>query len=635
MKIRIALFTFWMLCIGFLAKAQIETVTLEEIVVKGLPFEKFSSGSKIQKADSVNLELLGQGTLADYMQQNTTVYIKEQGNKMLASVSFRGTGSSHTAVFWSDINLNSLTLGSTDFNEIPLFLFDDITVQYGGASSLHGSDAIGGSIHLSSSPSWIKGSKIQFRQDFGSYGNLFSGVKMDIGNGRWESKTRIFNRMLKNNFNYTITDRIGDKYEIEQQNAGVHNVGVLQELNGKITKNSTLSMKAWMGSNYHQIQPIEVSSPGQLQTGDEILDKNLRLVTEYEHFFSKGILSSSIGYVWDYQLFNDAERIETKRTVANLSYEWIIGDKTTIKSGGNAQYIVPKVWSYREDLTEWRGDVFISLNQVLMKNWQINLNARQTFVPFTTAPIAPSISSSYLLQKEDLKLTFRGQLERSYRIPTFNDRYWGEQGRNDLSSENGYSMELGHNLEWIISDYTIDFDVATYYMIVDDWIAWKPSGSLWRPYNLKKVKASGVELNGKLTFPISHGLLDLGAMYAYNKSILLEGISENDPSVGFQLPYTPLNRFGIHANITYKKLFLGVNAFYTGMRYGIDVINEEVPDFLLTNITVSKNIHVGKQNFSIEGQVLNVLDVSYQNVNRYAMPGRNFLISLKFLINNK
>jgi vitamin B12 transporter len=136
------------------ALAQMKTVELEEVVIESMPFEKFVSGSKIEKSDSLEMARLGNRTLADYLAQNSTVYIREQGNAMLASVSFRGTGASHTGVFWHGININSLTLGSTDFNSVPIFLFDQVAVQYGGASSLHGSDAIGGSVHLSSKPQW-------------------------------------------------------------------------------------------------------------------------------------------------------------------------------------------------------------------------------------------------------------------------------------------------------------------------------------------------------------------------------------------------------------------------------------------------------------------------------------------------
>ena len=618
---------------AFHSLAQMKTVELHEVTIEALPFEKFTTGSKTKKSDSLQMVVLGQGTLSDYMQQNTTVYIKERGNKMLASVSFRGTGSSHTGVFWHGINLNSLTLGNSDFNGFPLFLFDDITIHYGGASSLHGSDAIGGSIHLGSRPAWTDGSSIQFQQDFGSFGNYFTGVKVNLGNGKWESKTRIFNRLLKNNFTYSITDRIGDNYEVKQKNAEVHNYGLLQEFNRKISGSGFLSLKGWMGRNYHQVQPLMVTHQRENQSGDEIEDKNLRLIAEYEHFFKHGQLSTGMGYVWDYQLFNETDVIETKRLLGNLSYEWNLSDKTVLKAGGSTKYIVPKVWSYEDDLTEWRGDVFISANQELITNWQLSGNARKTFVPFTTSPVAPSISTSYLIEHGELNVIFRAQIERSYRIPTFNDRYWGEQGRPDLKSENGYSHELGHNLEWEHGDFSMDFDVAVFYMKISDWIAWKPSGNLWRPYNLKEVKVSGVELSGKTNWIFNRTEIELSGMYAYNRSILLQGISENDPAIGSQLPYTPIHRFAISASLLMKSYRFSIHGNYTGMRTGIDIINEEIEEFFILNFTMSKNFSIGKQMLSVEGQVINIMDISYQNVHRYAMPGRNYLISVNFFFN--
>jgi iron complex outermembrane receptor protein len=270
-----------------------------------------------------------------------------------------------------------------------------------------------------------------------------------------------------------------------------------------------------------------------------------------------------------------------------------------------------------------------------VKNWQINLNARKTFVPFTEAPIAPSFSSSYLINKGNTSLTFRAQVERSYRVPTFNDRYWGDQGRPDLKSEQGYSIELGNNFQQKFNSSVLEFDVSAYYMKVDDWIAWKPAGNVWRPFNLKKVEATGIEWNGKFKQSIGNVNFELGGLYAYNRSVLLEGISENDPAVGYQLPYTPKHRAVLYANLIYKTYRFSMNNNYTGSRYGIDVINEEIDDFFITDIGVSKNFSIGNQLLSLEGQVLNVFDAEYQNVKRYAMPGRNYLISVNFFINNE
>jgi vitamin B12 transporter len=616
------------------ALAQMKTVELEEVVIESMPFEKFVSGSKIEKSDSLEMARLGNRTLADYLAQNSTVYIREQGNAMLASVSFRGTGASHTGVFWHGININSLTLGSTDFNSVPIFLFDQVAVQYGGASSLHGSDAIGGSVHLSSKPQWTDGTHLQLRQDVGSFGHFFTGGKVRIGNGKWESKTSVFNRSLKNNFTYQITDRLGEVYEIEQGNSQAHNYGVLQEVNGKTSKSGQLSLKGWYGSNYHQIQPLMITFPEQAQEGDEILDRNLRLVAEYAHFFSKGVLSTGAGYVWDYQLFNESDVIETQRGFANAQYEWNLGQNSILMAGGTGSYIVPNVWSYESDLSEWRSDVFVSFRQKLLKDWTFNLNARKTFVPFTDTPLAPSFSTSYKIANKYSLMLIRGQVEKSFRVPTFNDRYWGDQGRRDLNSENGYSTELGYNFQLFSESSKLEFDLSAYYMRVEDWIAWKPDGTIWRPYNLKEVESSGVETRMSYTHSFSKVDLELGGMYAFNRAILLRGITENDAAIGYQLPYTPAHRSGLFMNLIYNGFRLSIYNTFTGKRLGIDVINEEVDAFMLTDLHLSKNIILGKQQLAIEGQVRNLFDVHYQNVNRYAMPGRNFLLSVNFFIND-
>jgi iron complex outermembrane receptor protein len=219
-------------------------------------------------------------------------------------------------------------------------------------------------------------------------------------------------------------------------------------------------------------------------------------------------------------------------------------------------------------------------------------------------------------------------------VPTFNDRYWGEQGRNDLNSEQGYSLEIGHNFQHHLENGKLELDIAGFYMNVDDWIAWKPAGNLWRPFNLKQVESSGVEFRGNIGQKFNYFDIEVGGMYAYNRAILLKGIAADDPAVGYQLPYTPEHRGVLYANFGYKDYRLSINNNFTGERSGIDVINEKINGFLLTDLHLSKNFRLGKQLLSVEGQVLNVFDLEYQNVRRYAMPGRNYLVSINFFVNN-
>ena len=218
-----------------LAQDSLRTYQLNEITVSSLPFKKFAAGTRIQQFDSLQKNQVPQSNLSDFLLQNTAIYLKEYGNGALSTISMRGTGSQHTAVMWNGINLNSMSLGESNFSNYPIFLFDDIEVQYGGASSLLGSDAIGGSVHLVSEPSWTQGVAGEVQQDIGSFGNLFSGLKLRLGNGHFESKTTFFNFNLNNNFKYTIHDRLDNEYHITQSNASVHNYGLLQEINYRFT----------------------------------------------------------------------------------------------------------------------------------------------------------------------------------------------------------------------------------------------------------------------------------------------------------------------------------------------------------------------------------------------------------------
>ena len=145
---RIILFTGLLFLISLGARAQVgDTTYLKEVSVYGLPVTSYATGSKVVQIKSGE-EVT---TLSDKLIDETSFYLKTYGNNQLSTITIRGTTASQTAVLWNGININSPTLGQTDFSLIPLFLFDDVSVQYGTGSALYGSDAIGGSIMIGQS----------------------------------------------------------------------------------------------------------------------------------------------------------------------------------------------------------------------------------------------------------------------------------------------------------------------------------------------------------------------------------------------------------------------------------------------------------------------------------------------------
>src|SRR5688572_6926564 len=125
---RFILFAGLLFLISIGAFAQLgDTTYLKEVSVFGLPVTSYATGSKVLQVKSGE-EV---ATLSDKLIDETSFYLKTYGNNQLSTITIRGTTASQTAVLWNGININSPTLGQTDFSLIPLFLFDDVSVQYG------------------------------------------------------------------------------------------------------------------------------------------------------------------------------------------------------------------------------------------------------------------------------------------------------------------------------------------------------------------------------------------------------------------------------------------------------------------------------------------------------------------------
>lgn len=91
----------------------------------------------------------GQTTLVELLQQQPGIEITNNGGAGKASGIFmRGTNSGHVVVLIDGIRVQSATLGTTTFENIPLNQIDRIEIIRGPASSLYGQDAIGGVIQL-------------------------------------------------------------------------------------------------------------------------------------------------------------------------------------------------------------------------------------------------------------------------------------------------------------------------------------------------------------------------------------------------------------------------------------------------------------------------------------------------------
>ncbi len=128
-----------------------ENIELDDVVVTASRIEEPLSATlrDVSVIDREQIERAGQSTLVEILQTQPGIEITNTGGEGKASAIFmRGTSSNHVLVLIDGVRVNSATLGTTTFENIPVALIDKIEIVRGPATSLYGQDAIGGVIQI-------------------------------------------------------------------------------------------------------------------------------------------------------------------------------------------------------------------------------------------------------------------------------------------------------------------------------------------------------------------------------------------------------------------------------------------------------------------------------------------------------
>jgi vitamin B12 transporter len=618
-------FIIGLIILSLVTKAQSDTTMyLKEVKVYGLPLSRYAPGGKIQHISGKDQST----TLTDMLGSESPLYFKTYGNGQLATVAFRGTSASHTAVLWNGINVNSPTLGQTDFSLWPSFLLDEVSLQYGAGSALYGTDALGGSVLLNQSlPQFKKQKKILFRQEAGSFGHWLSGIQAAYGNERIELRTKVFYRALENNFSYT-SPKVG--FKKKQHDASVESYGLDQQLHWKISEQQTVSAEGMYTYNFREIQqPVTNNDPGEV-----IKDRNTRFSLSYTNDFRKGgSLYATVGFIQNDQVYNRNSTTRSDQLTALVQYDQDVGKRSSLRIGSNWTKYFSKSNGFAGRLTEDRYDAFLSFRHRVKSWWLSSLNLREAAYAGQLAPFAPSWGNELTaVAKQDWKILFKTQLARAYRVPTLNDRYWVPGGNLDLKSETGINAEIGAEVRLRKKRNDLSFELNHHRLWVDQWIIWLPNlNGLWTPSNLSTVHVRGIEASLNETFRNEQFILKMGASYAYTRSINQQGLNETDIiTVGKQLPYVPIHSGNAFAKIEKKLWSLEIQTNYTGLRY-TTLDNEDyqaLKAYTLLSTSVGKRFVFLRSEMHLRFAANNLFNTYYENIENRAMPGINFTTAL-------
>jgi len=546
--------------------------------------------------------------LTDLLQQQTTIYFKQNGYGMVSSPAFRGTTASQTAVVWNGININSQLTGQTDFNTLLTANFSSVNIKSGGGSVLYGTGAIGGSIHLSQNLSSPVEEQHQFQTGYGSF-NTF------------EARYSYQNQFDNLEFKLAYARRQSDNdYDIPSQNR--------QNENGQFQMNSLDAVMTFDLSETNQLKYF-----GNYTFGE----RNFSLIrasdpkTKYDNTGSRNMIEWQS--TWDdfqsnlkaayltesFTFFDNLNRNTSSSSEVEtqwLQYEfWYKLKKIRFNAVLNYQSSQAQGNQLANAQRDIAGVSFLFQHQINDK-FEYEVTLRQDANDDFENPFLFSLGTEYGFNK---KWSLRWHASKNYRLPTFNDLFWINGGNPELKAETAYQTELGSdfkfgNFKWSATGFFND---------ITDMIRWLPNANgIWRPRNTDEVQTYGIETGLDYRYLLSDkSYFDFKTQYAYT-------VSENQDT-GNQLIYMPFHT--ANAQLMYTKSQWSANLFWlfngsVFTRTDNDPAHQ-VSGYNLFDAQISWRIP-GFFNSKLSLRAYNLFDLAYEAVDNRPMPGRSFTLNL-------
>ncbi len=595
-------------------RAQLDSLqVLPEVVVSDEKLRDFSPGLAIEKiSDSVITK--SSSSLTQLAQQETLIYLRENGPGGVSSPSLRGTTAQQTAVVWNGININSQLNGQTDFNTIATRNYDNISLRTGGGSIPYGSGAIGGSVHLNNDIRFGKRFENDLFLSYGSFNTTEAQFTSTYGTEGFYLNAGIDYRSSDNDFEYLDTELFNENGEFENTNLNL-NVGVQlsQKQLLKLYHNSFIGNRNFARTLTAPSDDGFTDRNARTLVEWDVLDKKwdskLRVAHIFEQFqfFPNGLQDtiSTIGKAIRYTTNYDF----TYRFTKNTSLKTIVDYTTVTADGTNSSRAARNIFS---GVALW--------SHRLSSKLSYGAQVRQELTNDYDSPLLLGVGVEYAFAKAySLKLN----ASQNYRIPTFNDVFWqgaGAVGNPDLLPESSNQLELGHS----ITVKNLELGLQTYYISTEDLIVWLPNSmGIWSPINVNSTEHYGAELNAKYQYTFNEHTFSARGNYGYTKAINTE--TEN------QLIFVPEQKVTAAIGYHFKKWTGYYQFLYNDKVYTTSDQSSSIPGYAVSNLGVSYKVLQNNANqLSLALRANNIYNKNYQTVAFRPNPGRNFLIQTSY-----
>ena len=639
------------------------TYSIPEITVSDIyQTREVRSTAPLQVFSKDALKNLHALQVSDAVKHFAGVTVKDYGGiGGLKTVSIRSLGAQHTAVGYDGITLTDCQTGQIDIGRFSLDNVDQLSLSNGQSDNIFQPArffAAAGILNIQTlTPRFEKEKTTNISASFktGSWGLVNPSILLEQQlNSKWTVSAN--GEWMSSDGHYPYTLHYGDAKEDltsreKRKNTDVQTFRAEAGLYGIFSDKEQYRLKAYYFQSSRGLpKATTLYNDHSLQ---QLWDKNTFVQSQYKKEFSRQwVFQSSAKWNWSYQRYLDPDTPNSKgktensyyqqeyylsasalyRVLSNLSFSLSTDGSINRLNANLKDFAYPTRYSW---LTAFAGkyvnDWLTASASVLAT--VINEEVRQGSAAANRRKLSPYVSASF---KPFAGEEFRIRLfyKDIFRLPSFNDLYYGQVGNTNLKPESTTQYNLGLTYSRSINELIpyVSVTADAYYNKVKDKIIAIPTKNLfiWSMVNLGEVDIKGIDIAGNISLqPWEKLRVNLSGNYTYQRA--LDMTEPGGKTYKQQIAYTPRVSGSGQAGIETPWVNLSYSFLFSGKRYmlGQNLRENRLDSYSDHSVSVSRDQRIRNVNTSLTVEVLNLLDKNYEIVKNFPMPGRSVRVTMK------
>ena len=240
----------------------------------------------------------------------------------------------------------------------------------------------------------------------------------------------------------------------------------------------------------------------------------------------------------------------------------------------------------------------------------------------------PAVSLAYTFYG----ITVRGWYKEIFRAPTLNDLYYTQVGNRNLKPEDTKQLNLGAEYHWNNKQWAVDVQADIYRNKIENRIVCLPlKGTYtWSMMNYGKTFCRGLNATLKGHYHTKQWNFSLLSSITWQRDVDRTDPTDED-MYDKPICYSPTFSSGITGIAGWRSLQFTTSYLYVGERMWSKADPEDILEpYHNIDMKLSYTHDIKKVSLGLCLEVCDVLDIQYEHIPRYPMPGRNYKLTLSF-----